>query len=94
MFHSSPCSRLFGLADQSDEIDVELLGSDSSRFQTNVFAPSRRDRGTLYDTLGQVHTIGHAGHITGWNNYTIDWTEDRIEWSVNNRVVRTLTPGM
>lgn len=47
----------------------------------------------MWGTFGQVHTIGYGAHITGAHNYTIDWTEERIEWSINNRVVRTVTPS-
>lgn len=27
------------------------------------------------------------------HSYSIDWTEERIEWSVDGRVVRTIRPG-
>ncbi len=73
-----------------DEIDVELLGGDPSHWQTNMFAPPSPDAAPEYGTFSSVEDVNN---IEVSHTYTIDWDPVRIEWSVDGRVVRTLTKG-
>ncbi|KAL1956505.1 hypothetical protein VTO42DRAFT_7068 [Malbranchea cinnamomea] len=71
------------LSDAEDEIDWELLGDDEN-VQSNWF---RLGNTGNYDRE-QYHTV--PGHWDNFNTYGIDWTPDRIEYSINGNVVRTL----
>lgn len=73
-------------SDDLDEIDWEWLGSDSQSdvVQTNYFSrgnTSTYDRGANFnvdDVLDTFHT------------YSLDWTQERLIWSVDGTAVRTL----
>ncbi|OCH84696.1 glycoside hydrolase [Obba rivulosa] len=79
------------VGDSHDEIDIELLGGDSTHWQTNVFAPSPRDHGTIYGVFSGLEDYAH-GNAEDPHAYTIDWSPQRIAWSVDGREVRALTP--
>ncbi|OSD00131.1 glycoside hydrolase family 16 protein [Trametes coccinea BRFM310] len=79
------------IADQHDEIDIELVGGDPKHWQTNVFAPSPRDEQPLYGVFGEIDDYPHGQKsVEATHSYTIDWNEDRIQWSADGAVVRTL----
>ncbi|KAI0060249.1 concanavalin A-like lectin/glucanase [Artomyces pyxidatus] len=81
------------IADQHDEIDVELVAGDPSHWQTNVYAPSPADKEPLWGVFGDVEDFPNKqASITATHKYTIDWTSERIIWSVDGHAVRTLTP--
>lgn len=71
-------------SDCLDEIDNEWIGADSSQVQTNYFG--KGITGTY--NRGQFNPApnNQAQFIT----YTVDWTSDRIVWTVGGTVVRTL----
>lgn len=68
-----------------DEIDWEWVGFDNGQAQSNYF--SKGDDGT-YDR-GKFHPVANA--VTASHRYGIDWTPERIEWTVDGSVVRTLS---
>ena len=72
-------------SDDLDEIDMEWLGADDTEVQTNYFGKGQT---TTYNR-GQFNPAAdnQADYIT----YTIDWTADRIVWSVGGTVVRQLS---
>jgi len=72
-------------SDDLDEIDWEWLGSDNGNVQTNFFG--KGDTST-YDR-GGTSPVGTP--IDTWHTYTIDWTAEKIVWSIDNAEVRTLT---
>jgi len=72
-------------SDDLDEIDWEWLGSDNDHVQTNFFGKGDI---TTYD---RGLTVAADKPIDNFHTYTIDWNADRIVWSVNNVVLRTLT---
>lgn len=74
-------------SDVLDEIDWEWLGGDNGRVQSNYF---RLGNTESYDRAA-YHP--NPGHQDGFHTYTIDWTSDRIQWSIDNTVVRELTPA-
>ncbi|KAI0911856.1 concanavalin A-like lectin/glucanase domain-containing protein [Ustulina deusta] len=71
-------------SDCLDEIDNEWLGADDSEVQTNYFGKgitgsyNRGQFNPAADSQGEFIT------------YTVDWTSDRIVWTVGETVVRTL----
>ncbi|CAK7564899.1 MAG: transglycosylase [Sporothrix epigloea] len=74
-------------SDDLDEIDMEWLGADSTEVQTNYFGKGDT---TTYNR-GQFNPA--ANNQAEFIKYTVDWTADRIVWSVGNTVVRTLNYG-
>ncbi|KAI0200294.1 concanavalin A-like lectin/glucanase domain-containing protein [Astrocystis sublimbata] len=71
-------------SDCLDEIDNEWLGADDSEVQTNYFG--KGITGTY--NRGQFNpAVNNQGEFI---TYTVDWTTDRIVWTVGNTVVRTL----
>ncbi|KAI1168709.1 glycoside hydrolase family 16 protein [Nemania serpens] len=71
-------------SDCLDEIDNEWIGADSSEVQTNYFGKGV----TGSYNRGQFNPASNnqAEFVT----YTVDWTSDRIVWTVGGTVVRTL----
>lgn len=78
------------LADQHDEIDVEILGGDPSHWQSNVFTTSPADQEPLWGVFGEIEDYSKKASVTQLHRYTIDWNEDRIVWSVDGEEMRTL----
>jgi beta-glucanase (GH16 family) len=72
-------------SDDLDEIDMEWLGADGTEVQTNYFGKGQT---TTYNR-GQFNPA--ANNQGQYITYTIDWTADRIVWSVGGTVVRTLS---
>lgn len=69
-----------------DEIDWEWKGNNAS-ILTNYFGKgdtSSADR-------GQDFNLGFAPQ-DDFHNYTLDWTKDRIQWWVDGKQIRELTP--
>ncbi|CEJ92581.1 hypothetical protein VHEMI08225 [[Torrubiella] hemipterigena] len=66
-----------------DEIDWELIGNYDYQIQSNFFAKgdeTSSDRGgnhTVSDPVNTEHT------------YSVEWTRDKIVWSIDGAVVRT-----
>jgi len=79
------------IADQGDEVDVELLGGDSSHWQTNVYAPNPKDKAPLWGVFGEIEDYPADGDVQQSHDYTVDWNADRIVWSVDGQQVRTIT---
>jgi beta-glucanase (GH16 family) len=71
-------------SDDLDEIDFEWLGADGATVQTNYFGKGQT---TTYNR-GQVNPA--ANNQAQFITYTVDWTADRIVWSVGGTAVRTL----
>ena len=69
---------------------MELLGGDLKHWQTNVYAPSPKDTQPLWGVFGKVHDVTKPPSVVEFHNYTIDWNEERIVWSVDGKATRTL----
>ncbi len=78
----------------SDEIDFEVLSKQASN---GVLATSWNDwgaPGSNYDD--GVHHLGEFLELPSydwqqWNDYAIRWYPDRVEWYVNEQLVKILT---
>ncbi|EJP61350.1 cell wall glucanosyltransferase Mwg1 [Beauveria bassiana ARSEF 2860] len=66
------------LSDDLDEIDIEAVGSDTARIQSNTFSRGDSTRHDLLGYLPVADTTAAAGHT-----YTVDWTTERIEFAVD-----------
>lgn len=71
-------------SDDLDEIDWEFLGSDSTEVQTNFFGKGNT---TLYNREASYNV---ATPQQTFHTYTVEWTSQKIEWSVDGTSVRTL----
>ncbi|CCL98559.1 uncharacterized protein FIBRA_00559 [Fibroporia radiculosa] len=81
------------IADQHDEIDIELVGGDPTHWQTNVYGPSSPDSKPLWGVFGGIQDYLNNGSLEDIHDYTIDWNDERIIWSVDGVDVRTVQKG-
>lgn len=71
-------------SDDLDEIDWEMIGSQTTQVQSNYFG-----KGNTTDyTRGAFHPV--AAPATSFHTYTIDWKQDSTTWAIDGKVVRTL----
>ncbi|TQV99673.1 hypothetical protein V2A60_005126 [Cordyceps javanica] len=71
-------------SDDLDEIDMEWLGTNPDEMQSNYFGKGR----TTDYNRGQFHAV--QGTQARWITYAVDWTQDRIVWTVDGKSVREL----
>lgn len=72
---------------------MELVCGDPTHWQTNIFAPQKTDKETIFGVFGGVESFADkSDKLNSLHNYTIDWSEDRIIWSVDGKAKRTLKP--
>jgi hypothetical protein len=71
-------------SDDLDEVDWEWVGGDDAQVQSNYF--SKGDT-TTYDRA-QYHPV--AAPLTTTHKYSIEWTSTKIDWLIDDAVVRTL----
>ncbi|GME62214.1 murein transglycosylase [Neofusicoccum parvum] len=71
-------------SDVLDEIDWEFLGGNNTMVHSDYFG---KGNGTVSDREGD-HDVTTPQDL--WHTYTIDWTEERIEWMIDGVTVRTL----
>ncbi|KXN72949.1 glycoside hydrolase family 16 protein [Conidiobolus coronatus NRRL 28638] len=76
-------SSFITMSDVKDEIDWEFVGNNLNEGQTNVFY-----RGNIDYTKGKKHAI-EKNTFNSSIAYTIDWTENNINWMVDGKVVRS-----
>lgn len=69
-------------SDCLDEIDWEWLGGDDTQVQSNYFGKGQ----TASYNRGAFHSA--PGNHDGFHTYSIDWTADRIVWSIDGQTVR------
>ncbi|KAI1785812.1 glycoside hydrolase [Ganoderma leucocontextum] len=82
------------IAQTRDEIDIELIGGRPTQWQTNIFAPAPSETKPLYKTFSSLQDYPHGPKtVQGMHSYTIDWSPERIVWSVDGSEVRTLRAG-
>ncbi|KAI9845201.1 MAG: hypothetical protein M1838_001841 [Thelocarpon superellum] len=75
------------LSDDYDEIDWEFLGRDGSMVQTTYFG-----KGVPVNASSSASdSLPVPTSQTGIHNYTLDWTADRIVWTVDGTAVVTRT---
>ncbi|KAL1963467.1 hypothetical protein VTN77DRAFT_8368 [Rasamsonia byssochlamydoides] len=71
-------------SDDLDEVDWEWVGSESPQVQTNYFSKGKV-------VSGSAATFNVSGSTTNeFHNYTTVWTQEKLEWWVDNTLLRTL----
>jgi beta-glucanase (GH16 family) len=71
-------------SDDLDEVDWEWIGSDTTQVQSNYFGKgddSTFDRGGFH---------GVSNPQAEFHTYRLDWTAEKLVWSINGAPVRTL----
>ncbi|KAL3474219.1 concanavalin A-like lectin/glucanase domain-containing protein [Aspergillus californicus] len=74
------------LSDTKDEIDYEWVGADLSVVETNWYF-----QGILDYENGDKAEVDGDNTFEDWHHYEIDWSPEKLTWSVDGKVVRTLT---
>lgn len=74
-------------SDDLDEIDWEFLGANSTHVETNYFGKGDT---TSYDRA-VYHPLADPQGL--FHNYTIVWTVNKLEWLIDNVVIRTFLFG-
>ncbi|ESZ91370.1 hypothetical protein SBOR_8241 [Sclerotinia borealis F-4128] len=72
-------------SDDLDEVDWEFIGGNDTHAETNYFGKGNT---TSYDRAIWYPTP--ADPTANFYNYTVDWTAERIEWWIDDSLVRTL----
>ncbi|MCM3271812.1 family 16 glycosylhydrolase [Paenibacillus elgii] len=69
--------------EKSDEIDIEILGKNTTRLETNYFTKGAGDHSTIinlgFDAAEDFH------------NYAFEWSPTYIKWFVDDKLVHTET---
>jgi hypothetical protein len=71
-------------SDDLDEIDWEIIGSQTTQAQSNYFGKGNT---TTYDR-GQLHAVNMPQTET--HTYAVDWRPGNTTWLIDGKVVRTL----
>ncbi|KAF4471966.1 ice nucleation [Fusarium albosuccineum] len=71
-------------SDDLDEVDWEWVGGDNAQVQSNYF--SKGDT-TTYDRA-VYHPV--AAPLTSTHKYSVEWTSTKIDWLIDDAIVRTL----
>ncbi|OBT86451.1 hypothetical protein VE02_05309 [Pseudogymnoascus sp. 03VT05] len=71
-------------SDDLDEVDWEWIGSDTTQVQSNYFGKGDT---TTYDR-GGFHSVSNPQ--AGFHTYRLDWTAEKLVWSIDGAAVRTL----
>ncbi|KAI8974411.1 concanavalin A-like lectin/glucanase domain-containing protein [Pilobolus umbonatus] len=72
------------IADDGDEIDFEFIGGDTDHVQTNYFWGQHME----YMVNGGIHNVSGSTDKE-FHKYTIVWQPDKIQWLVDDKLVRT-----
>lgn len=78
-------SSLMLLSDDLDEIDIEFMGANATQVTTNIFSKGDEED----HSFGKEHVMA-GGNQGDYHTYIVDWTKDRLEWSIDGNVIRTL----
>ncbi|KAH8180242.1 glycosyl hydrolases family 16 domain-containing protein [Sarocladium implicatum] len=78
-------SAMMWLSDNLDEVDWEFIGVNDTHASTNYFGKGVED----YQHVGW-HEM--SAPQTEYHNYSTLWTKDKLQWSIDGNVVRTLLP--
>lgn len=70
------------------EIDIEVLGKNTNKFQTNIIT-GKAEKTVTSEFFGNTTSDPAAAYHT----YTIEWTPDYIFWAFDGNVVRKTLPG-
>ena len=72
-----------------EEIDIEVLGKDASRFQSNILSNSKENQ----NSSEGFHSVSPAANA-GYHTYTIVWTPEYVSWELDGVEVRRDVSGV
>jgi endo-1,3-1,4-beta-glycanase ExoK len=75
-----------GLPEPWREIDLEVLGKNNDRFQSNIITGHLANKVTSED----MHNCG-TNISTGYHTYAVEWTPDYIAWYFDDKLLRKST---
>lgn len=70
-------------SDVQDELDWEFVGYNLTAPQTNYYFQG-------IENYTNVHDVSSSDTFANYHTYEFDWSEDRIKWSIDGQVLRTL----
>ncbi|KAL5119377.1 putative glycosidase CRH2 [Pleosporales sp. CAS-2024a] len=73
------------MSDVKDEIDFEWVGADVSNVQSNFYSQGVTD----YHNSANLSVAG-GNTASTIHEYCIDWTQDKLTWSIDGNSMRTL----
>ncbi|HEX2955399.1 MAG TPA: family 16 glycosylhydrolase, partial [Chitinispirillaceae bacterium] len=65
------------------ELDIEVLGRYTDRFQTNIITGTAESK-----TTTEVWANVPSNPATAYHTYTLEWTPDYVSWAYDGAVVR------
>jgi beta-glucanase (GH16 family) len=74
------------LAENNDEIDYEFVGKDTNIIQSNLYWKGE----ALYEVNAEYHKTD-LDLTSSFNNYTILWRPESLEWFLNGQLLRKET---
>ncbi|KAJ3050990.1 hypothetical protein HK097_008031 [Rhizophlyctis rosea] len=83
------------MSDRGDEIDWETVGKDVNNIQSNLWWNSRAlEEGNppLDPNVGRHGDVHPVANIGASHIYELDWKSTGLTWSIDGRVVRSITP--
>ncbi|KAJ7668360.1 glycoside hydrolase family 16 protein [Mycena rosella] len=70
-----------------DEIDIEFVCGEPDSWQTNLFVADPRDSRPEYGVFSSKQKVDS---VTKLHSYSIDINGEKITWSIDNMIVKTL----
>lgn len=67
-----------------NEIDIEVIGKDSTKFQSNIITGKKNAQ----ITTEQMHISTDKPYNTDYHTFVIEWTPEYISWSVDGVEMR------
>lgn len=78
-------STLVFMSDDLDEIDIEIMGSNETHVSNNYYGQGNTDQfNSEYPVVDWP-----GGPMGGMHNYTVNWSQEQIEWFYDGQSVRT-----
>lgn len=68
-----------------NEIDIEVIGKDSTSFQSNIITGTAESKITS-ETIHALNTPAN----TNYHTYVIEWTPDTVRWLVDGDTIRVV----
>ncbi|KAI0015086.1 glycoside hydrolase family 16 protein [Xylariomycetidae sp. FL0641] len=72
-------------SDDLDEVDWEFLGGNTTAVSSNYYG-----KGVMNNENAEYYNVD--GIQDDYHNYTCYWTKDILEWHIDGKLVRSLTP--
>lgn len=80
-------SSLVLLSDDLDEIDWEIMGGNTTYIENNYYG-----KGNQSERNAKYFPATKGAPQDDFHNYTVDWTQDRLQWWFDGEMIRELTP--